>query len=104
MTPGFFFEGGLLFAIEDKHGVIMFVRVDVAGADAIMHIQFDEGQRRRTALALANVYPGVRSLLIKAGVKAVSFESQSPSLIKFCCTRLGFHPVQDSQTTFIDRF
>lgn len=105
MVPEFFFEPGhLAFAIDDKHGVIMFVRVDVTGTRAVMHIQFSDGEQRRTAVALANVWPGVRNLLMKAGVMSVTFESKSAPLIKFCCTRLGFSPVPDSPHIFFQYF
>lgn len=102
MTAEFFFVPETLpFAIEDETGVVMFVRIDLHGAAAVMHIQFDEGERRRTAIALIKSFPIVRDSAKSVGARAIIFDSVSPSLIAFCKKRLGFQALPNVPDHYI---
>lgn len=82
------------FAIEDSVGPIMFVRQELESTgDLRVHVQFDSNAKLRTAKALSEALPRVKLAAQKQGCAGLIFESESPSLIVFCCTFHGFTSV-----------
>jgi|HubBroStandDraft_1064217.scaffolds.fasta_scaffold130880_1 hypothetical protein len=91
------------FAVEDKTGPIMFVRVEPLDAEIVrLYTQFAEDEPRRTAVALARDFPTVRDLIRKSGVRYLVFNSVSPTLIAFFTKRFGFVHLPDSNDYFLD--
>lgn len=104
MTSQFFFEPGFSFAIVDYRDVIMFVRIDRKAADperATIHIQFNQGHRRRTVAALLTGFPTVCEKLKAAGISTLVFDSVSPTLIAFCQKHIGFISDPDNPGQYI---
>jgi hypothetical protein len=91
-----FFLFGLSFAIEDERGPTMYVRLNPEHDAARIHIQFDNDEKRRTALALVREFQLVSDLIKKAGYKRLIFDSVSEPLVRFCQKRFGFVRLADS--------
>lgn len=104
MTADFFRQPDTIsFAIDDDQGPIMYVRLDPLDADIVrLHIQFNETERRRTALALMRYFPEVRSRIADAKAKYIVFDSESARLVSFCMERFGFVHSPDSNLYFLD--
>lgn len=104
MTEEFFREqNSLAFAIDDNRGPVMYVRINpMPGEVARLHIQFDEGQHRRTAVALAREFPAVRARIEKANLRYILFDSASEPLVRFCQKHFHFIRIADSNFYILD--
>jgi hypothetical protein len=98
-----FFQQPISFAIDDDKGPIMYVRLEPMDSEIIrLHIQFDEGERRRTAVALARHFPQVRDLIAQSGCRYIVFDSVSETLVRFCQKHFGFINLPDTSDYFLD--
>jgi hypothetical protein len=104
MTEEFFRQpDSINFAADDKRGPVMYIRVEPLDAEIVrLHIQFNDGEHRRTALTLARGFPIVRDLVRKSGIRYIVFDSVSEPLIQFCQKHFGFVHIPDSNDYFID--
>jgi hypothetical protein len=104
MVEEFFYRpDGFSFAIDDARGPVMYVKIEPLDAElARLHIQFDELEHRRNAVALVREWPAVRAAITVAKLRYLVFDSVSGPLIRFCQKRFGFTHVADTNDYFID--
>lgn len=92
MEADFFLEtkpGISCFAVETEQGPLMFVRQESEGETTRLHIQFAPYDRKRIVQALREGYPLLVRDAIGRGFRRISFDSQSPALIRVML-ELGF--------------
>lgn len=99
----FYRPDGFAFAANDKLGPVLFLKIEPMDAQIVrIHVQFDNTQTRRNAVALARIFPDVCAAIRQANLRYLLFDSISDPLIRFCQKRFGFVHIADTTDYFLD--
>ena len=94
-TADFWYEGGRVsFAVEDKFGVVMYVKLTPEPPAMRLYIQFCY-ESGRVAKAMLKHFPEVRAMVKATGAESIVFDTKNPKLASFCIRAFGFEPVKD---------
>lgn len=93
MTPEMFLaEPSDLVMFRDHIGDVIATRLTTS---LRLGVQFDVTQKARNAFLLGPAFALVMEKARRDKFSEIIFESTSPSLVDFCCKRLGFVPSHD---------